>query len=350
MSENYVINGRFLSKKITGVERYAIEILNELDKIVKPGQVVLVAPMDSKLPYYTNITVKKIGYFRDILWEQISFPIYAIRKQLIPLSFCNVAPLLYPGVVFLHDVKVKAKPEYFSWKFRLWYKILLFNTAKRAKKIYTVSDFSKNEIVKYLHISPIHIAIIPSAWSHFERISEDYTALEKYNLTKAEYYFSMSSLEPNKNFKWTAEIARRYPNYLFVIAGSINKKVFSDGFEFECPSNMKFLGYVSDEEAKALMHYCKAFVFPTIYEGFGLPPLEAIGSGCTSIVISDTDVMHEIYGECGTYIDPMKYEFDDRILKNINQNQRIELLNRYKWSNNAKRLVLLLNEENSNYK
>ena len=59
MSENYVINGRFLSKKITGVERYAIEILNELDKIVKPGQVVLVAPMDSKLPYYTNITVKK---------------------------------------------------------------------------------------------------------------------------------------------------------------------------------------------------------------------------------------------------------------------------------------------------
>ena len=342
MERQYIVNGRFLSRKITGVERYAIEILNELDKLIKPGELQLAVPIDANLPIYKNIKIVKVGHLKNILWEHISFPIYALKNKLVPLNFCNVAPLIYPGVVFVHDVKVKAKPEFFDWKFRLWYKILFANIAKRASKIVTVSEFSKKEICKYMKVNPAKVDVIPSAWSHFERIEEDENALNKYGLKAGNYYFSMSSLEPNKNFKWIAEVAKKYPNYLFAVAGSINNKVFSDGLGFECPENMKLLGYVSDGEAKCLMHNCKAFMFPTIYEGFGLPPLEAIGSGCKSAVISDTEVMYEIYGECGTYVNPMKYEFDEKDLKVIEELQKDKLLNKFTWGGSAMLLQTLL--------
>ena len=184
-----------------------------------------------------------------------------------------------PGIVCIHDVKIKATPQYFSKKFRLWYEILFGNATKRAKKIITVSEFSKSEIVKYFKVDPDNITVIPNAWQHYERIGYDESALSTYGLEKNNYYFSMCSLEPNKNFKWIAEEARKNADMTFAVAGSINRNVFSEGLGFELPPNMKLLGFVSDEEAKTLMRDCSAFLFPTFYEGFGIPPLEAISAG-----------------------------------------------------------------------
>lgn len=342
MKNMYVINGRFLTKRVTGVERYAIEMVRELDELVEPGQIIMAVPINATLPQLNNIEIKTIGKLKDILWEQISLPLYALKNKLIPLNFCNIAPLLYPGVVVVHDVKVKARPEFFDWKFRLWYRVIFANIAERAERIITVSNFSKKEIMKYMGVKDKRIEIIPCAWSHFDKILEDKSILSKFKLKKDQYFFSMSSLEPNKNFKWIAEVARKHQNYLFVIAGSINSKVFAREIEFECPSNMKFLGYISDGEAKALMHYCKAFIFPTQYEGFGLPPLEALGAGCRSIVISDTEVMHEIYGNLGTYIDPAKYEFEDKNIKIITNDEANTLLNKYQWGGSARLLQVVL--------
>ena len=83
------------------------------------------------------------------------------------------------------------------------------NATKRAKKIITVSEFSKSEIVKYFKVDPDNITVIPNAWQHYERIGYDESALSTYGLEKNNYYFSMCSLEPNKNFKWIAEEARK---------------------------------------------------------------------------------------------------------------------------------------------
>lgn len=334
MSKKYIVNGRFFSKKITGVERYAVELLKEVDMLVENGQLTIAIPKDADVPTYKNIKVIRVGRLKNILWEHISFPIYARRNKMIPISLCNVAPLLYPGIVCIHDVKIKARPDFFSWKFRLWYKVLFANAAWRAEKIITVSEFSKKEIIRHMKVKPERIEVVPSSWSHFKMINEDKNALEKYCLQKEKYYFAMSSLEPNKNFNWIAEVAKKYPMYEFAISGSINNRVFSDGLGFDCPKNMKLLGYISDEEAKYLMKNCKAFVFPTFYEGFGLPPLEAIGSGCRSVIISDTEVMHEIYGKCGTYIDPTKYDYNEEMLEIIQDRDKI-ILDKYTWIKSA---------------
>ena len=337
-----IINGRFLSQRITGVQRYAREILNELDKLAKPHEFTIAVPPDVKdIPTYKNIAVIRFGKFHGILWEQISFSLYALKRKVLPLNLCNSAPILNPGIVTIHDVKIKAYPKFFSRKFRLWYNILFLNETKRAKVLLTDSEFSKSEIQKYYHVDNKDIHVIHAAWQHYKKIRYDENTLAKYGLEKGQYYFAMSSLEPNKNFKWIAEVAQKHQDQIFAIAGSINNKVFKKGLGFNCPKNVKLLGYVSDEEGKALMKDAKAFIFPSFYEGFGIPPLEALSAGCNSIIISDIPVMHEIFGDCVTYINPQNSIITLKT-KEIKKEAREKILFKYSWSETAGKIYRLI--------
>ncbi len=342
-----IVNGRFLIHRITGVERYAREILLELDKIILPGEIEMAVPPEVEdIPSYQNIKVTKVGTLKNRMWEHISFPRYVKRQKGVALNLCNVAPLSNPGIVCIHDMKVKAHPEYFNWKFRMWYNILFKNETKRAKRIITVSEFSKKEIIKYYGVSEDRIVVIPNAWQHYERVEFSEGTLKKYRLEKNDFYFGMGSLEPNKNFKWIAETARQMPDQIFAIAGSINEQVFSDNLGFQCPSNMKLLGFVSDSEAKTLMRDCKAFLFPSIYEGFGIPPLEAMSAGCKCIIVSDTEVMHEILFDAVNYINHLK----NGHIENLNViDNKFGILDRYSWHISSLKLFDLLKEmENGN--
>ncbi len=336
-----IVNGRFLLHRITGVERYAREILLELDKIIYPGEIELAIPPEvSSIPDYKNIKITAVGKLKDKLWEHISFPFYVRKNGAISLNFCNTAPLSDPGIVCIHDMKIKAHPEYFNKKFLLWYNLLFYNAAKRAKKIITVSEFSKNEIAKYYNMNVDRIVVVPNAWQHYERVGYDENTLEKYQLEKERYFFALGSMEPNKNFQWIAETAKNMPSQLFVIAGSINEKVFADGLGFEVPSNVKLIGYVSDEEAKTLMRDCKVFLFPSIYEGFGIPPLEAVSAGCKSVAVSNTEVMHEIFGNTVFYLDietPIN-KLDHDYIENK------QILRKYSWIGSAEQIYNLIKE------
>lgn len=336
-----IVNGRFLLHRITGVERYARELLLELDKIIKPGEIeIAIPPETKKVPKYSNINVTKVGKLNNILWEHISFPIYVKKNNAVSLNLCNVAPLFNPGIVCIHDMKVKAHPEYFSKKFRMWYGLLFKNATKRAKVIITVSEFSKREIMRYYNVPYSKIVVIPNAWQHYNRIAFDENTLNKFELVKDEYFFAMGSMEPNKNFRWIADTAKSMPEHIFAIAGSVNDKVFSEGLGFRCPVNMKLLGYVSDTEAKTMMRDCKAFLFPSIYEGFGIPPLEAMSAGCKRVVVSDTEVMHEIFEDCVEYIDleNLNNLTDEKHYK-MNKNN---ILDKYSWKKSALQLKELL--------
>lgn len=336
-----IINGRFLLHRITGVERYATELIAELDKLVKPGQVEIAIPPEvTCIPEYKNIIVIQTGKLRNLLWEHISFPLYVYKQRGISLNLCNVAPLVCPGIVCIHDVKIKAVPEFFKKKFLFWYSLLFLNETRRAKAVITVSKFSKSEICRYYPAAAKKIYVIPNSWQHFMRINYDEKTLEKYYLKKEEYFFTMCSLEPNKNFKWIIEAAKKNQDVIFAVAGSINKTVFSNMLGFECLPNIKLLGYVSDEEAKTLMRDCKAFLFPTFYEGFGIPPLEAASAGVKNIVVSDTEIMHEIYGDSAIYINP--YKPPDNFLFSSKKEKLEELLNAYSWEQSAKKLYELI--------
>ena len=335
-----IVNGRFMIHKVTGVERYARELLTSLDKIAKPGEIELVLPPGAfDVPEYKNVKVVNTGRLSNRMWEHISFPLYVKRRRGISLNLCNVAPLTSPDIVCIHDMKIKACPGFYSKMFLYWYRLLFRNETKRAKAILTVSEFSKSEIVRYYKINPKRVHVIYDAWQHYERIDYDDSTLTKYGLEKGGYYFSLFSLEKNKNFKWIADLAKKKTEQVFAVAGDINNHVFSAESKYDYPDNMKFLGYVGDSEAKTLCRDCKAFLFPTRYEGFGIPPLEAMGAGAKHVAVSDTEVMHEIFGDSVTYIDPDVA----RLELNEHAPEAIEAtLEKYSWDKSAKRLYSLL--------
>lgn len=339
-----VINGKFLTQRITGVQRYAREIVAQLDQLVSAEQMEIAVPLDAnEIPEYKNIKISKIGQLRGQLWEQVSLPLYAKKHEALLLNLCNVSPLFKPDIVCIHDVKINARPHDFSKKFLLWYSILFKNAAKKAKAIITVSEFSKSEIIKYYTAEANRIHVIPNAWQHYQLVGYDAHCLEKYNLKKDSYYFAMSSLEPNKNFKWIAQAAVKNPEDTFAVAGSINEKIFQDGLGFEVPANMKLLGYVSDEEAKTLMRDCKAFLFPSYYEGFGIPPLEAISAGTKQVVVSDIPVMHELFGEEAVYVSPEEYNVCLKDCIHANGQVSNKVLDTYSWKKSAQELMNVLN-------
>ena len=332
-----IINGRFLTQKVTGVQRYARELISALDKIIQKDEVIMALPPEATdIPDYKNIKVVRIGKLHNRLWEHLSLPLYTMKYHATSLNLCNVAPLLSPGIVCQHGAKTRSRPKDFGWKFLAWYRILSWNQGHRCKRILTVSNFSKSEIRKYQpYVKPEKIIVISNAWQHFERTGFDKNTLSKYGLEKDKYYFSMSSFEPNKNFKWVAETAKRNPEIKFAVSGSINEKVFADGLGFERPENMLLLGYVSDEEAKTLMRDCEGFLFPTYYEGFGIPPLEALSAGAKRIVVADIPVMHEVFEDEVYYIDPDKYDYD---LSQVPECKSDKALYKYSWEKSASKL------------
>ena len=337
----FAINGKFLTQRTTGVQRFARELILELDKIVSDDDICLITSKD----FVDTINLKKIkiigiGNKTNFFWLQILFPIYCCVHGLISINLCGSGPLLNPGVVCMHDVGFIHYPDFVSKKFYYWGKLQIFNSINRSKCLLTVSNFSKNDIETLYPKSKGCFHVIPNGWQHFERITYDENTLNKYDLSKDKFYFAMSSMAPNKNFKWIAKAAKNNPEMLFAVSGAINTKVFGDIFDFEVPDNLKFLGYVSDEEAKTLMRDCKAFLFPTFYEGFGIPPLEALSTGA-KVVVSAASCMREIFEDSVYYIDPYNADIDLNKLLDAPVESSEKILNKFSWRKSAEKLLEL---------
>lgn len=342
----YIINGRFLSQRITGVQRYAREIVSELDKICSDLDIEIAVPGNvDAAPSYTNIKIVKIGKRTGVLWEQTTFSRYVKKQHAVSINLCNSAPLRGRKIVAIHDVKVKAHPEFFGWKFRAWYNFLFKNAAKKADALITVSEFSKQEIIKYYGCDEKKIHVIYNAWQHYSKISTNRAILDELHLVEHEFIFALGSLEPNKNLKWIFETAKNNPNETFIIGGGINKTVFAEQ-QWDIPKNVRLIGYLSDIEAKTLMQYCKAFVFPSFYEGFGIPPMEAMVACAPEIIVSDIPVMHEIFGDAVKYIDPNFGGSHQPNLFGVSNYRYDMVLDRFSWDKSAhilQRLCIMLN-------
>lgn len=324
-----IINGRFLTQGITGVQRFAHEMIRELDNIVNPGEYKILAPKNIiyKELKYKNIEIEICGNLVGHLWEQLELPFYVRKNKGKLLNLCNTAPIINPGIIAIHDIQTRVHPEFFSKKFALWYNLMNKFNIKNSKKIITVSEFSKNEIIKYYRVPSEKINVIYNGWQHMDRIQRDESVLTKLKIKADEYILGVSSMNPNKNFKYILGLAKLHPEYKFVIVGKKNNNIFKDGSVEEL-KNLTWAGYVTDEELKSLYANAKAFVFPSFYEGFGIPPLEAIACGCKNIFVSNTSCLPEIFENTSSYINPfkiIKIKIEDKT------NNIKKILQKYSW-------------------
>lgn len=346
MKKIIAINGDFYCREITGVERLAVEVTRNLDALRAPGEMEIVVPANARnVPDFSSIKVvrlkKNLGSFTK--WTQIDFQGYILsHKNRIALDYTNACPFFAPGIEFIHDIYCELYPRDFEKKDSLkrLYSALMYRAiARRAKEVVTVSEYTKKTIVETYRANPEKISVVYSGIDNFKNIKSDRAIFEKFpRLLDGEFYFTLGSLSVRKNLKWIAKHAEIYQNELFVISGKALLNVVPDELKILQKSpNVIMPGYLSDGEVKALMERCKAFVFPSYFEGFGLPPLEALSCGA-KIVVSSAASLPEIYGRCAHYIDPNEPDVDLPKLLEEEVEPPEALLEKYTFENTARRL------------
>lgn len=347
----YAVDGWFFTQRLSGIQRYATEVLAELDKIALPGVLEVVVPEGAVQPVYENLKVVVYGK-QNALWEQRDYPRYLAKAGRRWLCMCNVIPLnarRNAGIAVWHDVCYRARPDFYrdprGRASAAWHRLQYRAMARQCCGIVTVSEFSKNEIIKYYKVDPRRITVIGNAWQHMQRIKADpevFAGKGKWPaLRQGEYYFSMANLLKNKNFPWVLRAAKNAPKEMFAIAGGGSLQAQAEELGLADLPNVVYLGYVTDGEAKTLMANCKAFLFPTLYEGFGIPPLEAVACGAPEVLVSDTPCMREVYGPCAGYID-LAVNHGDVTRVTPPAADPAELLAKYSWAESARRLAGLL--------
>jgi glycosyltransferase involved in cell wall biosynthesis len=308
------INGKFTSQRLTGVQRVAHELTYALSRQLRGHESpMLLVPrdyLDEEISPWVSRRV--VPRFRGVLWEQLTLPFATSGRTL--LSLCNVGPMFKRGqVLMIHDAAVFDLPEGYSAKFRLWYRFSFALLKRNVRHILTVSAFSKARIVAQLGVPPDNISVIRNGVDHLDRVVSDYSILKRLEVEQDGFVLIVGSLAPGKNLARVLDaialLTRDGGGPRFVIAGGKNASVFGarSRDDRDSPENIVWAGYVTDGELKALYERAACFVFPSLYEGFGLPPLEAMYCGCP-VITSREGALPEVCGDSALYCDARSAE------------------------------------------
>jgi glycosyltransferase involved in cell wall biosynthesis len=302
------VNGRFLTRPATGVDRFARELLlaldKELGKTAEPAfDMVVLTPHAVEPPPFRCIQVRAAGRWSGHAWEQLSLPWLTLGAPLI--SLCNTGPVFKRRhLAVIHDATTVRAPESYSRSFRLLYGALMPLLGRIASTVVTVSNYAKRDIAQAFHIPEQRIQVIGEGGEHMLGFGRDEAILDKHGLRERPFLLAVSSLAPHKNFKLLIEAIGegQQLDYDIVIAGGGNSKVFGQANLNQHP-RVHFVGFVSNEELRTLYEHATAFVFPSLQEGFGLPLVEAMALGCP-VIASNAASIPEVCGDAALYFDP----------------------------------------------
>ena len=351
MSRIY-INGRFLTRPMTGVERYAYMTCKALAEM--GIDFTIICPKSPLMPCYevSNLPIIHYGVGKSHLWEQFVLPFFFIgKKDYLLFSFTGLGSILIRNkVMTIHDLSFLENPKWFSQSYYWWYKFMTPLAARTSKHIITVSEFSKKEILRfYPFIKEKDISIAYNAaddkFFHFQ---------SQNSIPEKPFALTVSSLDPRKNFARLIEAFKDIKECSLYIVGSQNHIFKQKDNITDTNGTIHFLGRVSDEELVRLYNRATCFIFPSLYEGFGLPTIEAMKCGCP-VLASDIPVLREVCGDAALYFNP--YHIEDirnsikKFLKEIDTLRPIVIskgyknINRYSWEKTAK-VVIKLAQQN----
>jgi glycosyltransferase involved in cell wall biosynthesis len=284
---------------LRGVQRYTAEVqarLKDRLKTIAPDR-----PMQG---------------VRGHLWEQTVLP-RIVGKGLL-WSPANTGPVRVASqVLTIHDIASLEHPEWFNSVFAAWYRWLTPALIKRVRRVITVSQFSRERLLALANIDESKIVVIPEGVDTRFRVrgaDEIARMRSELGIPSPHYLLSLAAMEPRKNLRrllaaWSSCVTRLPREIWLVLAGSsAPSKVFSGVDMGDIPPRVHFAGFVADDSLPALYSGALALVYVSIYEGFGLPALEAMASGTVPIVADNTS-LPEVVGDAGFQVNP--YDVED---------------------------------------
>lgn len=304
-------------KKRVGVGKYSFELLKQFKQsqilnfrfqIYLKDKPLPDLPLESENWRYKVVGPKK-------LWTQIGLPLNLYLSQPRPDVFftpTHYAPRFSPcpRIISIMDLSFLHYPEMFKkqdlWQLKTWTEY----SVKKAAKILTISEASKNDIIKYYQIPEGKVVVTYPGTNIVESMGK---LREKYGI-EGEYILSVGTLQPRKNFAKLIEslsiLVSSYPSISLVIIGKkgwLYEEILASPKKFKVEAKVRFLDFVPDEDLPGLYQNAKCFVLVSLYEGFGLPVLEAMVYGCP-VVVSNVSSLPEVVGEAGILVDPKSVE------------------------------------------
>ncbi|WP_321895751.1 glycosyltransferase family 4 protein [Paraburkholderia heleia] len=309
---NLLINGRFLGRRATGVDRFAFETIRALDQLIERRdprvaglrtEIIVPEALAAMPNPFRHVGLRASGKGGGLRWEQLALPQAASGALL--LNLCNSGPLWYRHqITVLHDAAPARVPDSYSRSFVAWYRLMAPRLGRISQRVITVSEFSRRELCDAYRIPAEKIGVVPESGEHMLRVHQDANAAAAVTLDDRPFVLAVGSLNRHKNFQLVAEAARliREAQFDIIVVGGGDARVYGTGQD-ALPAFVKHLGYVSDGELAALYRRAACFVYPSRYEGFGLPPVEALALGCP-VIASRLPAVQEACSDAVLYTSP----------------------------------------------
>ncbi|MFC3607429.1 glycosyltransferase family 4 protein [Stutzerimonas tarimensis] len=341
------VNARFLTQELRGVQRFAKQICLEL-QAMRDDLVFLVPSRGRLSPGAAGLRTRRIGVNGGHLWEQLDLPLWLARQgKPLLLSLGNTAPAYYRNQIATHhDITYVRHPESYSATFALAYRHLTPRILKRARALITVSEFSRQEIAEYYGYPAEHINVVPNA------VASSFCSASPASRAERPYLLAVSSINAHKNFGRMAQaflLLEDCEDVELRIVGDCHAAFSATAAGIEHP-RVRWLGRLSDDELADQYRGATAFVFPSLYEGFGIPPLEAQACGCPVIAAHSASIP-EVLADSALLFNPFDVQEMALCMRRVLREQglRDELvtrgkrnLARYSWRASADRVSRLI--------
>lgn len=365
-----------------GSGQYAYELICNLAKVVSPGTKLSVYLQDQPM---VDFPKPSLNFDYEVLLPQKLWTMTRLQLALLSKKLSRKAPDVFftpthytplfmpiPSVISIMDMSFERFPEYFKakdyYQLKLWTKI----SAIQAKKIFTISEFSKSEICKFYQLPPDRVVVTYCGFdkARFNPNLKKQTAKmtkvkEKYHIS-SNFLLFLGTLQPRKNLVRLIEAFSQLSDkkIQLVVVGMINEgrggwmneTIFQVVKKLGLESRVIFTGYVPDEEVPFLMAVSRGYVLPSLYEGFGIPPIEAMASG-VPVAVSAVSSLPEICGQAALYFDDPKNPVSIKntlekliSLSETESKKRIAVgldwVKRYNWLDTAKKTLGVLENIN----